>query len=98
MRAIAPPLVFVVNLAPGYNKPKMRVARARLLLEGDQSDLRQLLRALSYVDARENDAAERLHHAHPRLAFLNHVAEPKAHDTFLSDRHSQPHRRDIQEV
>ena len=35
-RTLAPPTVFVVNLAPDYNKPELRAPWARLLLQGDQ--------------------------------------------------------------
>lgn len=35
-RSFAPPPVFVVNLAPGSNKPGLRAPWARLLLQGDQ--------------------------------------------------------------
>ncbi len=59
---VAPPLVFVVNLAPGYNKPEIRVARARLLLQGDQSDLRHTTSTLLRRRPREqswyNNTAE----------------------------------------
>lgn len=34
--SVAPPPVFVVNLAPGSNKPGLRAPWARLLLQGDQ--------------------------------------------------------------
>lgn len=57
--------MFVVNLAPGYNKPEIRVARARLLLQGDQSDLRHTTSTLLRRRPREqswyNNTAE-LHH------------------------------------
>lgn len=72
--------MFVVNLAPGYNKPEIRVARARLLLQGDQSDLRHTTSTLLRRRPREqswyNNTAE-LHHQKNLSAFWTMSLSPK---------------------